>query len=164
MIPSILSLVIYPKLIEAKNENDTRFTYKMSLFYSVMFYVSLIIASFMYFSSKLIIDTLFNDDFIQSIDVIKIYIWCIIFYFLGQATEKFFILNNKTKYMSYNAIIGLFINVILNYLWIPKYGIEGAAYASVLSTAYSALLGLILFKNTRYVLYEILKSILLINN
>lgn len=51
----------------------------------------------------------------------------------------------KAKWNSYSAITMLFINLILNYILIPQYGIFGAAYATVLSIGLSSIIALILF-------------------
>lgn len=159
MIPTILSLVVFPRLIVLKRDQPSKFRYAMSCYYCLMFYFSIAIGFFMCLFSKFFIELLFKADFFNSIEIIKTYVWCIVFYFIGQATEKFFILNNKTKFMSYNALIGLFVNLSLNAVWIPRFGIVGAAYASVVATAYSSFLGLLLFRETREVFWEIFGAI-----
>ncbi len=51
----------------------------------------------------------------------------------------------KAKWNSYSALIMLLINLILNYILIPKYGIAGAAYATVISISLSSIVSMILF-------------------
>lgn len=50
------------------------------------------------------------------------------------------------------------VNVILNLIWIPKYGLVGSAYATLISYSIGPLT-LLLFKDTRKVLFNIFKKI-----
>lgn len=52
----------------------------------------------------------------------------------------------KTIWTSIAGIISALINVGLNYLWIPKYGLDGAVYATYISYLSMALLGYIFAK------------------
>lgn len=51
----------------------------------------------------------------------------------------------KAKWNSYSAVAMLVINVILNLLLIPRFGVRGAAYATVTAISLSSLLNLFLF-------------------
>ncbi len=51
----------------------------------------------------------------------------------------------KAKWNSYSAIAMFVLNLALNYCWIPKFGIIGAAYATVTSIGVSCIIGIILF-------------------
>ena len=47
---------------------------------------------------------------------------------------------NLQKYSFYRTLAGAIINIILNYLLIPKYGIYGAAFATLISQAIASYL------------------------
>lgn len=52
----------------------------------------------------------------------------------------------KTVWMSIAGIISAIVNVGLNYIWIPKYGLMGAVYATYISYLVMALLGYLFAK------------------
>jgi len=88
------------------------------------------------FMGEMIIKLLFGGDFIEGVSVLNILIF-------GQVFNAFFgsvgFLLNMTNNESYSARILLFstvINIGLNIIMIPVYGIEGAAYASVVSVIF----------------------------
>ena len=53
-------------------------------------------------------------------------------------------MTGKTQYQVYGTMAGAILNIVLNYLLIPLYGINGAAIASMVVTIFMNLLGFIL--------------------
>jgi len=54
-----------------------------------------------------------------------------VFVFLGVASGKWFLAENYIKKTFYRTFLGMLINVILNFVLIPQYGILGAAVATL---------------------------------
>jgi O-antigen/teichoic acid export membrane protein len=63
----------------------------------------------------------------------KIYVWAGVFVFLGVASGKYLIAENYTKITFVRTFFGMIVNVVLNLILIPKYGIKGAAMATLIS-------------------------------
>ena len=63
----------------------------------------------------------------------SIHIWAGVFVFLGVASSQYLIAENYTTISFYRTLIGAIVNVILNIILIPKYGINGAASATLIS-------------------------------
>lgn len=61
---------------------------------------------------------------------------------------NFYVLNNVQKIIYLSSFLGLVCNILLNYLLIPHYGIEGAALASLISQIVSLLLVNIIYSET----------------
>jgi O-antigen/teichoic acid export membrane protein len=55
-----------------------------------------------------------------------------VFVFLGVAFGGYLTAENQTKKAFYRTLLGAFINIILNYMLIPKYGILGSAIGTLL--------------------------------
>jgi O-antigen/teichoic acid export membrane protein len=72
-------------------------------------------------------------------------------------------LKNKTKYMALYSGAGAIINLALNYILIPRYGILGAAIATVMSYALQMVLAFTIsmrFYNINYEVARILKIVI----
>lgn len=80
-----------------------------------------------------IIECLYGFQFISATVVIKILGLYIPFRFISHATGWTLASINKEPLRTFSAFIAIFINIILNILLIPKYGISGAAVATVIS-------------------------------
>ena len=97
-------------------------------FYGFIF-VSIITA----FNSELIVKLLYGVQYNKTASVLMIHIWTAVFVSIGIAIQNWFIVENMQKYLFYRSIVGAIINIILNYTLIEEYGIQGAAYSSLIS-------------------------------
>jgi len=95
--------------------------------------MAIFIAMPMTFFSDLIIRLLFGQAYIEAGSVLMIHIWIGVFVFLGLAFGRYLLIENLNKKSFYRTLTGAIVNVILNYILIPIYGIKGAAIATLLS-------------------------------
>jgi len=142
-IPSILVSSLAPALINAKKVSNELYYQRLSRFYSLMWWLAISVGVIINIFSKLIIKILYGEDFIESSYILNIYIWASIPVFLGMASSQYLINENYTDISLYRSIIGGIVNVILNLILIPLYGIKGAALATLIS--YSITTGFIVF-------------------
>ena len=78
---------------------------------------------------------------------------------IGKVSSVYFYTNGKTKVHMRIAFSVLVVNLVLNFLLIPKYGIYGAAFTSTVSYIFYAIVYLIMLNK-----YNIsAKSIMIIN-
>jgi O-antigen/teichoic acid export membrane protein len=134
VIPSVISNMIYPKVIEIY-ENNTKnyFHKKMINVYFLHFMFALFLILIFTLFGELIILTLYGNDFIEAGIILKIYSISFIFVFVNPMNNKLLMIDNLQKLMLVRNLIGLFVNLILNIILIPKFGIIGAALTTVLS-------------------------------
>ena len=91
-----------------------------------------------------------------------VHIWAGVFVFLGVANSKRLLSENLQIFSTVNTTIGAVVNVFLNYILIEKYGVLGAAWATLVSYFVAAYLSLILNKRTRESFVDLTKSIFFI--
>jgi PST family polysaccharide transporter len=80
--------------------------------------------------------------------------------FLGVASSQYLVIENLQKINFYCPIIGLSFNVVLNIIFIPRYGVLGSAYATLISYWVSGILSNLLFEKSRVVFKYQVKSFL----
>ncbi len=154
LIPTIICTTMLPKLIELNNFNNGKYFRVLEKQFTVLITFSLVIIFAVSQFSKLIIHTLYGEQYDQSIDVLNVHIWTNLFVFIGLLSGRCYIIHNLHKIMLLQTAIGAFINVILNLFLIPKYGITGAAWASLISQMITNIGLDPLFKETKF-LYNI---------
>ncbi|TGK57187.1 flippase [Leptospira kanakyensis] len=145
-IPIGLSSSFFPILIQLKKEISNQYLNRFLLLHSILFWIAFTGAVMIQFSGNVLVSYLYGINFENSAAVLKIHIWTAIFVFLGVAGSNYFILENLQKLTVYKSLIGLFTNIILNFFWIPTFGIIGAAYATLISQFCANTLFLIFFK------------------
>ncbi|PJZ45493.1 hypothetical protein CH361_10730 [Leptospira brenneri] len=132
-IPIGLASSFFPNLIKLKNELSLEYEKRFLLLHGMVFWIAFIGAFAIQFVADPLIIFLYGDLFHSSSAILKIHIWSGVFVFWGVAGGNYFLIENLQKYTVWKSICGLVVNVILNYLWIPTYGIMGAAIATLIS-------------------------------
>ena len=83
--------------------------------------------------SHQVINFLYGESFSDAGGVLMVHIWSAVFVFLGVASSKWFISEGLQRYSFYRTVSGALLNIALNLLLIPEYGIYGAAIATLCS-------------------------------
>lgn len=152
LIPSIISNMIYPKVIELYKQNEKEsFIKKMTRLYFFHFIFATLLITFFLLLGKTIILTLYGDVFIESADILKIYSFTFVFVFFNPMNNKLLMIENLQKLMLVRNLIGLVINLLLNFLLIPVFGLKGAAFATVISQ-FAIMISYYFNAKTRYIL------------
>jgi PST family polysaccharide transporter len=159
-IPSIFAISFFPKLTEKFNINKMDYYIFCLKFLKFLFIISFSIAVFFSFFSHFIINFLYGKEYLMSVFALQISIWTGVFVFWGVAAGNMLIIENLNKHNLIKSIQGLLLNVGLNLVLIPKYGINGAAIATLISQFYASYLYYFFFKKTRHIFILQTKSIL----
>ncbi|MCH8940868.1 MAG: flippase [Bacteroidetes bacterium] len=158
-LPTIITTSLFPAIMNAKKMNKELYFSRMQKLYDMLAWTSIAIALPTTFLSKEIIEILYKPEFIPAAPVLIIYIWAGVAVFLGVASTQYLIAENFTKISFFITSSAMVINVILNFIFIPKYGITGAAFATLIS--YSASTFLLFFNSkTKTQAIMMFKSIL----
>lgn len=161
-IPVAIVTSVFPAIMNARRDDPARYQKRLVDMYDLMVIISLSIAIFMTFASSYIYKYFYSAEFTEGASVLSIHIWAGVFVFLGSASGQYLIAEGYTKYSLYRTGAGAVINVVLGYLWIPVYGLQGAAFATLIAY-FSATFFILVFPDTRKQGLNMLKSLFLIS-
>ena len=83
--------------------------------------------------AKPIINILFGSGYLESVIVLRIYVWSSLGLFLGTVAYQFLITENKVKIIFIITVMAMVINIGLNLIFIPNFGLVGASWATLIS-------------------------------
>jgi O-antigen/teichoic acid export membrane protein len=147
-IPVIIVTVLFPAIIYAKKTSEELYYSRLKNISLLFFILSVSVAVITTIFAPLIIKIIYGNAFIGAITILKIYVWSNIGMFFGILATNYLVAENRRKTLALITFIPMIINVILNLMFIPKYGITGSAYATLIS--YSMVpISLMLFKEPR---------------
>lgn len=132
-IPSIICVSLFPAIINAKKSDIRMYNSRLKNLYILMFVSSIIIAIFMTLLAKPIIYILFGGGYLESVSILKIYIWSSIGLFLGTAINQYLIAENLVKTIFTLNLLTMIVNIGLNFVFISKFGLLGAAWSTLIS-------------------------------
>lgn len=133
VIPIIIVTALFPAIINAKKTSSVLYENRMRHLYSLMFVIAILIILPVTFLSEWIILFLYGDEFSRASEVLTIHIWSCVFVFWGISMSRWVLAENLQKKEFFYQFSGMLTNIALNALLIPKLGIAGAAWATLLS-------------------------------
>ena len=132
-IPMVVSSSLFPAVINAKKVSQELYYSRIQKLYDLMAWTAICIAIPMTFFGDRVINFLYGESFSDAGGVLMVHIWSAVFVFLGVASSKWFISEGLQRYSFYRTVSGALLNIALNLLLIPEYGIYGAAIATLCS-------------------------------
>lgn len=78
---------------------------------------------------------LFGAAYASAVVVLQLHVWSMVFVFLGVAGHKWLLAERLQHLFLYRTLLGAGLNIALNLLLIPRYGIVGAAVATLITQA-----------------------------
>ncbi len=132
-VPILLTNSIFPAIVNARQNCILQYHSRLQQLYTFMIWLAIAIALPMTLASDYLIRLLYGDAYILAGQVLVIHIWTGVFVFMGVAFSRFMIAENYGKQIMYRTAFGAIVNVLLNIYLIPKYGIRGAASATLIA-------------------------------
>ncbi len=160
-IPVAIVTSIFPAIMNAKRDDPQRYMKRLQDLYDIMVWMSLSVALIITFISPTIYHIVYKPEFWSGAHVLSIHVWAGIFVFLGTASSQFLIAEGYTKLAMLRTGMGAILNIGLNIVWIPQYGIMGAALAT-LAAYFTATFFILLIPKTRNQGIMMLKSLFLV--
>lgn len=132
-IPIVITASLFPAIINARENNVEVYINRLQGLYSLVIYIAIFLAVPMSLFSDQIINILYGPEFAEASEVWIIHIWASIFVFLNAAFAKFLYAESyEVKYL-YRSLFGAIVNIIGNFILIPIFSIQGAAFATLIS-------------------------------
>jgi len=126
-----------PSILSAKSISQTAFEDRMKLLYSVVIYFALLQSVFIALFAKWIVLVLYGPEYEPTINALRIIVWYTTFSYLGAVRDIWILAEGKQQFLWKINFWGAMANVVLNYLFIPVWNANGAAFASLVTQIFT---------------------------
>jgi len=157
-IPIAIVASVFPALLESKKRSEAQYYVRLQKLYDMMVRISVLVALPMTFLATMVIELLYGEAYATADTVLAIHIWGAVFVFLGVASTKWFLVENRQLLKLQRSLLGAISNIILNVFLIPRYGVIGAAVATVISYAIADMIFDLFQTDTKNMFYMKLKA------
>ena len=162
-VPNSIISSFKPVIMKYKGENNNKeYVKNLQRLYDISSLVSILFAIGITIFARLIIMILYGKAFLEASKILYILIWGIWFGILGNVHYVWLICENKGKYSLFYSATGSISNIIFNAILIPKYGMYGAAIATLISLFIANIVSFGIFKETRVLSKFAIKAILFV--
>jgi len=163
MIGIVICSSLFPAVLNAKSRDIHTYQSRFLQLLRLLVVISIVVVVGVFLLSDWIIPLLFGTEYLPSVLPLKWLIWSVIFVNLGLAAQQWFIAENLQHLLLMRTSAGAFINLVLNIILIPKYGIVGAAIATLAAQVSATFLLNVFSKQTRSLFLMQARSFLLLN-
>lgn len=132
-IPGIICASLFPAIINAKKISALLYKKRLKALYLLMIGVAVVIAFFSTILAHWIIILLFGQEYLAAVIILQIYVWSGLGFFVSVAINRYFLAENRSRDIFLYNFLSMSVNVILNLILIPKFGVTGAAWATFIS-------------------------------
>lgn len=153
MVPAALLSSLFPVLAES-NQDEERFHHFVDRIFRYMMILSGGLAIFISVGASLIVKLLYGAEFAYSAHLLRILIWSEFAIFFAAVVVNVLLAGNLQKYLVYPTALGAALNVAINLIVIPRYGAAGAAWATLVSYTLAWMVFLLVFRQTRSIIWR----------
>ncbi|HEY0948509.1 MAG TPA: flippase [Candidatus Paceibacterota bacterium] len=132
-IPGAIASALFPAIVNAHRSDERVFERRMLRISWLFVAIPVGISMFVMLLAPFVVPLLYGPEFAATIPVLQVYIWSFVGTSLSILVHTYLTTKNKRLVLVLSALVPMTVNIVCNLLWIPAYGILGAAYATVLS-------------------------------
>ena len=145
-IPNIIVSSLFPAIMNAKKTSVHEYKTRLLLLAGLLIALCATVATSLMFIAPPLIKFLYGQAFAASTRPFVIYLWSGLFAALGALSSTFLIAENKRKLIFFSSASTAILNTVLNLILIPRLGIQGAAWSTLISYVVLSLPLLYVFK------------------
>jgi O-antigen/teichoic acid export membrane protein len=130
---TVVSVSLLPVISKLKSKSVEIYRIKLTHLFSLLIWISIAGALFSTIFRYEIISIIFGPDFLAASRVFSIVMWSAPFAAIGSLTVRYLTIENMERKIAIRTFIALAVNIGLNIILIPLYGIEGAAISTLIA-------------------------------
>lgn len=140
-----------------RNKNSISINNKFSFLFLISFLFSLIIIIFILSFSNQIISYVFSNKYPNFYSYLSLLIFCLPFISIGGLSAQLATVKNLENIIMFNTTFAALLNIVLNYIFIPHFGVYAAIVSSIFCYCYAAYLGYFFHKDGKQIFMTITK-------
>jgi len=138
IVPYVLCISLLPAIVAFKSSVPEKYEENFTKLFALVFWTGIIVAVIATLGGEWIIRLTFGEAFVGASSVLAIVMWTAAFTSLGTVSARYLTVEGMEKKITLRTFVALFVNVILNLILIPNYGINGAAIATFITLLISS--------------------------
>ena len=160
LIIYILGLSLTPYLVQKKKDDFSRYEPVIATFFSYFIWGSIVTAIFIISFGEKVLSVSFGEEFLPAYNAMAILSVASIFSSVGTLCNRIMSIDLLETKVAKRYLVAFMLNITLNAVMIPYFGIEGASISSMLSIIFANYILIYADKETRYIYHLVNKGFL----
>ncbi len=132
-LPLLITQSVFPKIIEIKLKSEKEYFKLLEKLYKLLVWTAIPVSLSLFVFSDSIVSILYGEAYIEAASILNILAFAIVFNAIGSITTKILYAEHYEKKYLYRSILGVFVNIGLNFWLINLYGASGAAVSTLIT-------------------------------
>jgi O-antigen/teichoic acid export membrane protein len=137
-IPVALASSLLPALLRARARGRGEYLARLQAYYDLNAGLAYALAAPLALAAPWLVHIAYGPEFASASPVLALHVWSSVFVFLGVARSQFLVNEGLTRFYLAATAAGLVVNVMMNFILIPRHGAWGAAVSTVCGQAVAA--------------------------
>ena len=160
-VPMVILSSVLPAMVAAKKVSEAVYLARLQTLFAGMAAFSYAVALPTTFIATPLVLLLFGDRYAAAGPVLVVHIWSLLFVALGVARQAYLTTENLTRFSFVSTAAGAMVNVMMNLVLIPRFGPQGAAFATLVSYAVAGLISCAFYRPTQHIGQMMLRALVL---
>lgn len=122
-----------PAILTARKNDIHEFETMLTRLYSIIIYLALLQSIFITILAKPIIHIMYGAAYEASVGILRLLVWYTAFSYVGSVRLIWIYAEGKQHLLCLMNFLGALFNILLNWMLIPRWGVGGAAFASLIT-------------------------------
>ncbi len=158
LIPSAFIQSVIPLLYDLAAKNYQVYLRRLRQTYAMIFLLNTVYSVFCTIFARNIILLLYGEEYLGAIEALVIVVWYYGISTIGTLNGVYLANEHKNRYIKKFFFAGFIVNIVLNMMMIPKAGIVGAAFATLITQIVIQVIMPLTYEDTRGLGITILKG------
>lgn len=133
-VPYLITVAAVPYLVRNMEKGQAAFETAAARVFGLLFWAALMISLVFALFPTWIIGITFGPAYLEGATCLALVMASALWTAMGSASARYMIMVKMEKTVAYRTVIGAVINILLNLVLIPRWGIQGAAMATFIAS------------------------------
>ena len=132
-VATIFSVALFPTILKLRQRSTADFEAAMVQLFRGLFLIGLAITIVLNLFADQLVIGLFGAEFAEAAPILRLHAWVMVPAFWGIASHRWLVSERLGRFELLRTVLGLGLNLALNFALIPGYGALGACVATIIS-------------------------------
>lgn len=160
-VPVAMASSLLPALLRAREQGAEIYRERLQQFFDLNAGVAYVLAVPLALGSGWVVRVAYGLDYAEAGPVLAVHIWASLFVFIGVARSQWLVNEGLSRFYLVCTVAGAIVNIGLNVVLIPRWGAQGAAWATLAAYGVAAWLASFAHRSVRGVGFMQTRALLL---
>ncbi|MGE8328335.1 flippase [Pseudomonas urmiensis] len=134
VLPYVITVSLIPVVVKLRQGDFSTYQLRLVQLFRLVIGLSVVAAVVVSLVGERLMIFAFGSSYSEAAPVLSIVMWSAVFASIGSVSARYFNVERMERKIAFRTLFAAGLNILLNFILIPRYGISGAAIATLICT------------------------------